>query len=1121
MKRVMIVLFAVAAMFSALLQESPILDGTGSPKVGRFDAEIRLYDRQNGGSPIWSGRGSSLRIADGYIHNIDDIIPDLDSDEIWVEIEIDGVIATDGRIQYISPRPALRRDGGSGSDILETMDADLNIGAEGHVAHVRSDMGIKTDTPEADLDVNGDIILESGVAVNKILDEDDMASDDVSALATQQSIKAYVDAAGGTDEAIFSVSSEADRSGRFGHMMFVPTEGTEITESDPAHNDTIYIAMGSGASAPCSAPPDPPSTVVGPTTVCEMATGVSYAVPPVAGANFYFWDLPAESYVVSGNGTNSVVVNFGSTDGTIDVYARNDCGTSSSAVSISITMNHPPLMPGSISGTGSVCEGATETYSITPVTGATSYTWSLPSGAFIASGYGTNSISVTVASTSGTVCVTADNSCGSSEPQCMPVTVFGSLSGVVPGAITGSSAVCSGATDVAYSISEMSDATSYSWTVPAEASIVSGSGTNSILVDFGTTSGNVSVTASNSCGSSDARVLAVTVSPNSVGGSISGSSNICLGSDTGTMTLSGNVGAVTKWQKSRDGGGWVDISRTEITYSETPSLAGAWEYRAEVRSGACSAVYSASHTVNVAPTSVGGTVTGGTAVICEGSPTGTMTLSGHTGTVVRWQRSTDGGSSWADISHTAETYSETPPATGSIQYRAIVQSGSCATANSAAQTITVNPATVGGTVTGGTTPICLGENTGTMTLSGHTGTIDRWQRTTNGGSTWTDITHTATTYSETPGSAGTYQYRAAVQSGVCSELFSTASTAITVNSLPSSAFTVSNVNPLISSTVNFSASESGASYSWTFPSGTPSTSTSPTPSVTWSSAGTYTVSYTVTKSGCSDSRDTTITVRAPTTQTFNYTGSAQTWTVPTGVTSITIVAKGGQGGNGDGGAGGLGATMQGDFTVTPGTDLTVVVGRAGTQTHNSGCGGGGSGVMNGTTPLIIAGGGGGAAMNEVGKPGLTTEAGGNSSGNGGTGGNGGGKGYRSGDCGWSGGGGGFTTDGYGGSTGSDGGYPGTRGATGGGKAWLNGGAGAIDGGCSFGSHTYNAFGCGGGGDGEYGGGGGGGYSGGGGGQYVDDSGQKGGGGGGSYNSGSSQVNSSGSNSGNGQVIISY
>ena len=43
------------------------------------------------------------------------------------------------------------------------------------------------------INVRGSITLESGTSVNQILDEDNMASDSDTALATQQSIKAYVD----------------------------------------------------------------------------------------------------------------------------------------------------------------------------------------------------------------------------------------------------------------------------------------------------------------------------------------------------------------------------------------------------------------------------------------------------------------------------------------------------------------------------------------------------------------------------------------------------------------------------------------------------------------------------------------------------------------------------------------------------------------------------------------------------------------------------------------------------------------------------------------------------------------------------------------------------------------
>ncbi|MFY9309826.1 MAG: fibrinogen-like YCDxxxxGGGW domain-containing protein [Bacteroidia bacterium] len=80
-----------------------------------------------------------------------------------------------------------------------------------------------------------------------------------------------------------------------------------------------------------------------------------------------------------------------------------------------------------------------------------------------------------------------------------------------PGSITGATCVAAGQGGYTFSISAVTDATSYTWTVPAGASITAGQGTTSITVTFGTTAGNISVTADNSCGSSAANTLAVTL----------------------------------------------------------------------------------------------------------------------------------------------------------------------------------------------------------------------------------------------------------------------------------------------------------------------------------------------------------------------------------------------------------------------------------------------------------------------------------------------------------------------------------------------------------------------------------------------------------------------------------
>ena len=249
------------------------------------------------------------------------------------------------------------------------------------------------------------------------------------------------------------------------------------------------------------------------------------------------------------------------------------------------------------------------------------------------------------------------------------------------------------------------------------------------------------------------------------------------------------------------------------------------------------------------------------------------------------------------------------------------------------------------------------------------------------------------------------------------------------------------------------------------------------------------------------------------TQTFNYSGSITNFTVPSGCSTITIEVSGAEGGSGQGGGGGLGARMKGTFTLTPGQVLKILVGGAG-GAGTQGGGGGGSFVTDASNnPLVIAGGGGGANYSSYDygtKPGTTSASGQN--------------GYCGGGCpgsiagtGGSGGSGGGACQIYGSSGAGGGGLTGNGVAcspTCGGNSFTSGGAG----GCGCGSSGSGGFG--GGGGGEWcswtGGGGGGGYSGGGGGTYYGN-----GGGGGSYNGGASPSNSSGVQTGNGVIKISW
>ncbi|MCE3279860.1 MAG: Ig-like protein, partial [Bacteroidetes bacterium] len=256
----------------------------------------------------------------------------------------------------------------------------------------------------------------------------------------------------------------------------------------------------------------------------------------------------------------------------------------------------------------------------------------------------------------------------------------------------------------------------------------------------------------------------------SVGGTIAAPSSVCISSNSGILTLGGQTGNVLGWEYSTDGGGtWIGISNTSTSQTYN-NLTVPTRYRAQVQNSSCTPVYSAEAIIAIDPVTVGGTVAGGTTV-CTGANSGNLTSGGgRVGTILKWQYSTDGGATWNDTAVTTTTLGYLN-LTATRLYRVQVQSGACATAFSSAATVTVNPASVGGTTSPATTTVCSGANGGTITLAGHTGTIIRWEFSIDGGATWTNVTNATTSLTYTNLTTST-QYRVRIQSNPCTAVYS-------------------------------------------------------------------------------------------------------------------------------------------------------------------------------------------------------------------------------------------------------------------------------------------------------------------------------------------------------------
>ena len=298
-----------------------------------------------------------------------------------------------------------------------------------------------------------------------------------------------------------------------------------------------------------------------------------------------------------------------------------------------------------------------------------------------------------------------------------------------------------------------------------------------------------------------AGLIAVCVLTGASGQTISGPAQVCTG-QTENYTIS-----ITKpdgvW--SAVGGtivGTQTISAVTVQWSSTAG-SGSVKYTYEGFAPPGQEKPIVTKTLNVTRNAfTAGAVS--SATVCAGS-SGSVTLTGNSHGVQKWQQSTNGGSSWQDVAGTSTTLNYTG-LQQTTWYRAVINGTYC-TVPSAHGVVTVQEPSLGGTMSGNVE--AFGVSSGTVSVSGQRGTIQKWQYKTT--DVWIDIANTASTYNYVNVQVPTY-YRVQVKNGVCDAVFSDP-TFINILEVPDVDLgTSTNLRPG-QSTV-FTADEGHARYEW-------------------------------------------------------------------------------------------------------------------------------------------------------------------------------------------------------------------------------------------------------------------------------------------------------------------
>jgi hypothetical protein len=167
-------------------------------------------------------------------------------------------------------------------------------------------------------------------------------------------------------------------------------------------------------------------TISGSISVCINSGTKTYFTE--AGQQNYIWNISTGDTILGGLGTSSVTVQWGTVGSRwISVTYSSPSGCQAAMPdTLPVTVNPLPSAASTISGPALLCVPASwQEYSVTPITNATGYFWTLPAGAIFQGNSNSNTIHVAYLQNaqSGNITVYGTNACGNGTPSSLYVTL--------------------------------------------------------------------------------------------------------------------------------------------------------------------------------------------------------------------------------------------------------------------------------------------------------------------------------------------------------------------------------------------------------------------------------------------------------------------------------------------------------------------------------------------------------------------------------------------------------------------------------------------------------------------------------------------------------------------------
>ncbi len=594
---------------------------------------------------------------------------------------------------------------------------------------------------------------------------------------------------------------------------------------------TISYTIGTcGVAMVVTVNPGPiPGVITGSLTVCPtLTTALSDATGDPGGV----WSSVSPGIVTVGTG--GVVTGVVAGTSTISYTVTNTCG--SLAATAVVTVNPTPNA-GAITGTLTVCTTATTLLS--DATGTAGGVWSSVSPGIAT--VGAAGLVTGVTPGTSTISYTVTNSCGVAAATAVVTVNLTPVAGVITGSLTVCPTTTTALTDATGTAGGVWSSVSPGIATVSATGLVTG-------VAAGTST--ISYTVSGSCGTVAATAV-VTVNPNPVAGSVTGTFTVC---PTATTLLTDAVG----------GGVWSSVSPGIATISGTGLVTGVAAGTSTISYAVTNSCGTAAATavVTVNPLPNAGAITGGL-VVC---PTATISLGDPTGDI---------GGVWSSVSPGIATISGVGLVTGVASGTTTISytvTNSCGVA-AATAVVTVSLTPNAGSITGG---LVVCPTTTTNLTDGA------------GAGVWSSVSPGIATVSGTGLVTGVAAGTSTISYTVTNSCGVAAATAVvTVNPAPVAGTITGGLVVCPTTTTNVTDAAGGGVWSSVSPG---IAGVGATGLVTGIAAGTSTISYTVTNS-CGTVAATVIVTVNPAPVAGTITGGLVV--CPTTTTNLTDAAGGG------------------------------------------------------------------------------------------------------------------------------------------------------------------------------------------------------------------------------------